>query len=72
MICDLCNKEFKVPEEWTDKDCNYRYYRFGEWHGAKVCEDCAPKKFAVTRAIITKCSFNFWEKFKEGRNNGSI
>lgn len=72
MICDLCGKDFEVPEEWTEsKTHNYIARRLGGVYiVAKVCEDCAPIMFAKTRACITKCSFDFWDKFKEGRNNG--
>ena len=72
MKCDLCGKEFEVPEEWTEsKEWNYIARRTcNEYIVAKVCEDCAPIMFAKTRAGITKCSFNFWDKFVEGRKNG--
>ena len=76
MICDLCGKEFEVPEEWTESEtCNFiaRGFYDSPTVLARVCEDCAPIMFAKTRVYrphITKCSFDFWDKFKEGRKNG--
>ena len=79
MKCDLCKKEFEIPEEWKQEHSdqyNYVARKLGsKGFGtskitARVCEDCAPIMFAKTRACMTKCSFPFWDKFVEGRKNG--
>lgn len=60
-VCDICNKEQKMPTSWGKDDNPYRGWLQVRYHGddmKDICPDCTVKYFSQQLIVFLQ---RFWK-----------